>query len=340
MSATGNGTTQYMDTFPGTITPLTSAYSWGFWYKPGAAAAMATPHKQPFTIINTAGGTPTLYQCGFLWQHSSTDFWKAAMHRQADGTFKTAQIPYTPAYGAWVYVAATYDGTTLRLYYGGVLANSVAATAPSASAGDPNISVCAWNNGADDFDDSPIAEASVWSVCLTAEEVLSLAQSTPVSSVQYGSVVWYDKLNTGVATVVGPALTNSGCTLNTTYFCPTPGGVSMGGNLVTSATKYHWNTSGGIKMGGSLVASQAKYHHTMAGGISMGGDQVSSRAHYHADPTGGIAMGGNLTTSGAHFAFTTTGGIAMGGNRTRIIQPVDSGAVIVATGREPAFSTK
>jgi hypothetical protein len=88
-------------------------------------------------------------------------------------TFGTAAL----STGAWAYLAATYDGSELRLYVGGEEVSSVRQTGPIKSSGKP------LEIGGDDvygqYFDGLVDEVRVYDVALTADEIRS-DMTTPV----------------------------------------------------------------------------------------------------------------------------------------------------------------
>lgn len=337
MAAIGNASSQYLDS--STTTPLTSAYSWAFWYHPNSAPVTgAVSSKHPFSFTNSTG-TAGAYDLNFAWDHPDGATYKAAVHRNSGGTFALAQHPGTPASGAWHHVAAVFNGSTLKLYYDGVEVASVAASAPTGVAGDPEVTIQAYNKGASGFDNQAIAEHAIWSVALTAAEVLSLAQGAAVTSVQSGSIAVYNKLNTGDLTTTGPALTNHSATVNTTYFFGTDGGIAIGGANLTATTIYNWLTSGGIAIGGANLIATTVYNWTPSGGVAVGGADLVASAHYNWTPTGGIAIGGVNFLSPTVYHWTMSGGIAISADH-RISLRTPQNAYVIATGLAEAFTTK
>ncbi len=246
MAATGDGAVDYLLT-AATFSPLTSAYTWAFWYFPLAAPVTgAVTAKHAFSFTNATGSNPNGYDVNFAWDHPNAGTYKAAVHRNSGGSFALAQHPGVPASGAWYHVAGVFNGSTLKLYYDGIEVASVAAAAPPAGDGNPELTVLAYDGGgaAAAFDDASIAELAIWSVALSAAEVLRLRQGYAVTSIQSGSIVSYSKLNTGDITTTGNALTNNGAALNTSYFLGMDDGPVLGAGF-TQATDYTWTMDGG-----------------------------------------------------------------------------------------------
>lgn len=209
MAVTGNGASWYLST-GSTFSPLDASYSWAMWYYP-LAAPDTGDEQYPFSFTDSTEA----YDFHFAWNHATR--LKSAVHREAGGSYITAQHPGSPAFGGWHHVAATYDATTLKLYYDGIEVASAAAAVQTNSV-NPKLTVLAYKNGASAFDDGSVSMLALWSICLTPAEVLSLARGSPPSVVQNASIVSYNKLNTGSLTTTGNALTNHGATTNVMLF--------------------------------------------------------------------------------------------------------------------------
>ena len=172
MAAQGDGTTSYLRTST-PYAPVTAAYSWSMWMLAPNPAVNSSPSRHAFALTNSTGGTPNGYDVSFAWDHTSAAFWKSAYHKGNNGTYYQAQYPGTPLSGVWQHVAATYDGTTLTLYYHGVASANIAAVAPGASFGNPDLTICAYDNTTGYFDGA-VAEWTFWNVCLTAAQIMAL----------------------------------------------------------------------------------------------------------------------------------------------------------------------
>lgn len=245
MAATGNASSEFLVTGAFTTAP-TGAYSWSFWYLPLAAPATgAISAKQPFALTNAAG----TYDVSFAWNHPDAATYKAAYHRNSDGTYALCQYPGTPPSGSWHHVAAIFNGTsTLTLYFDGVAVNSVAASAMTLAGGNPVLTVLAWFSGG--FDDASVAQLTFWTVALQASDILSIFNGVDPTTIQNSSIISHSLLNTASITDIGPALVNYSATLNTTYFVGLSGGLAIGGADMPVKTQYNFSTSGGLAIGG------------------------------------------------------------------------------------------
>ncbi len=268
MSVFGNGTTQYLRT-AATFTPVTAAYSWGLWF-----ISVSTPNTSKdtfFFALTNSTGTANRYDVNFTWFNTSVPM--SARHRNADGTYAVATYGASPPTGSWHHLGAVFNGSTLKLYLDGVEVASVAASAPSAVLGDPELTVVAYDNTTG-FDDAEVGELAIWNVALTPTEMLSVAQGTYASAVQNAHIVSYSRLNTGDITTTGNALTNNGCGIRQAYFEGMSGGVASGGAYVGGQWVSRYTTVGGVAVGGNGTSSPITYNITMDGGVAVGGARM------------------------------------------------------------------
>lgn len=282
MAATGDGATDFLSSDPNTITAPGAAYSYAFWFY-----ALHTPDtggaSNPFSLSSGGG-----YTVRFNWDFTDTTANRAAVHATT-GSPTIARLPADPAINVWNHYVVTWDGTNLKVYLNGFLKVTEAGSNPDTGLGDPIVNILAYNNGASAFMDGSVAHACVWNVALTAAEVLSVFTATVPTGVQNGAIVFYDSLNTsGTPSPIGPALVNTGCTIDESLFeC----------------------MSGGLKLGGANTVSVYARNEVMLGGLSLGGSQTISTFAVTEAMTGGIAIGGSFplvapfTTGGPEIAI-------------------------------------
>lgn len=335
MAAIGDGSADYLRT-ASTFSPLTTAYSWAFWYLPTGAPASGGASRHAFALTNSTGSDPNGYDVSFAWDHNSASFFKSAYHKNSNGTFAQAQHPGTPASSGWHHIAAVFNGSTLKLYYDGIEVASVAAMSLSASAGNPELTVCAYDNIAGGYDNRAIAQLAIWSSALTAAQILSIALGTEANGIASGDLVSYSRLNDGDITTTGHALTNSGTTLNTTYFFGQEGGVGLGGDNASAPTSYGWTIDGGVGFGGENMVCPATYNWLTQGGVGFGGENVSSPATYNFLPTGGFAIGGPNLSSPTQYSVLMTGGIGLGGDGLDTFVMIGNGSFVMLENRGQA----
>lgn len=335
MAALGDGVGDYLRT-ASTFSTLVSAYSWAFWYLPtGAPLTGAVPSRHPFAFTNSTGATPGGYDVNFAWDHPNGSFYKSAVHRNADGSFVTAQHPGSPADTGWHHIAAVFNGTTLKLYYDGLEVASEAADPCSNVSGDPELTVCSYNN-VTGYDDQAVAEMAIWSTALTAEQIYSISQGTPASSVNSGTVISYNRLNLGDITTTGNVLTNSGTVLNQTFFDTLTGGPAIGGEAMVSTVVYNTTLSGGLAIGGTDMISKAVYNLTPSGGLALGGASMVSPITYTLTLSGGLAIGGAAMQSPAIYHDILSGGLLIGGRSMDVFVMLGNGSFVMVENRGQA----
>lgn len=330
MAITGDGASYYAAS-AGTITALGGAYTYAFWLNQPNPAANSTA-KHPFSLTEGSG----VFDINFAWDHPNAGAWKGAFHRGANLTYYTIQHPGTPATGEWHHWAVSYDGgTVLSLYYDGALVATSAVTA-AASSPNPNVTVLAYNSGASGFNDGSIADLCIWDVCLTAAQVMSIADgSAAPNSVQSGHVVQYVPLNADGDTVTGQTLTNFSGVYNGSYFTGMNGGPAVGSGA-TFQTNYGFVPSGGVAVGSGAVV-RTTYTFAPTGGVAIGSEMTGSIG-YHYTMTGGVAVGSQIAPA-TSYTVAMTGGVAVG-SRFRVEQVTTASAVVIANNRTEALTTR
>lgn len=154
-----NGSSQYLEA----SAPFTDAvYSWSMWVQ-GDTTPSLTTTQQP--LMNGTTSEPW----GFSWGHTQGSFRQAAQHRSAAGTYVSAQIVSTLSAGIWYHIAATYDGTNLKIYLNGALEATTAVSAPISATGTLRIGSAAGSGFPGRVDD-----VQVYNTALTAGEVLTI----------------------------------------------------------------------------------------------------------------------------------------------------------------------
>jgi hypothetical protein len=131
----GSGSLVYTGDRPEMQLPI---YSWSAWIR---------GDSQPVCDALGTNGQPIWNadsQFNFGWQHTGCSFNQAAAHSDGDvesaAGWKSTQIPGAAlAATTWQHIAATYDGTTLRVYGDGALQASTPHGPPIAAAGSFSI---------------------------------------------------------------------------------------------------------------------------------------------------------------------------------------------------------
>ena len=163
-----NGTSQYVS---GTPNPSTTAYSYAFWIKGTSAPSTASIVK---VLVNGTGSD----SYGFAWSHSNASFEQAAYHQNAGSTYFSAQITATLSAGVWYHVAATWDGSALRVYLNGQLQ---ATTTSVTSVVTPSGSLTLGAAAATQYFAGAINDYRSWNVALSGGAVLQLYNLSRVS---------------------------------------------------------------------------------------------------------------------------------------------------------------
>jgi outer membrane protein assembly factor BamB len=101
-------------------------YSWSMWIQGNAAPVTGVANEQPLWNANR--------QFNFSWGHFLAAFTQAAAHEDAGG-WKAAKIATALSAGTWYSVAATYDGSAIKVYLNGALEASQPAGPPLTQAG-------------------------------------------------------------------------------------------------------------------------------------------------------------------------------------------------------------
>jgi hypothetical protein len=268
MAAVGNGTTQYNRA--GTTITAPTSYTYAFWYFPLAAAGTGST-RQPVGISND--NAPALdFDATFAWSHPTGTVFKAATHRVSGSAYFRCQIVSTPPFGVWIHLAVTYDGTNLKVYLNGVLENTVACG--TQNVGNAPLITTNSYSPTTGFDNSPMAQFTMWNIALTAAEIKELAAGISGATIQTGSIISHFPMNAASDETIGPNMVNTGTTFNGTHFIGSTGGIGLGGGNFPEPIIYHETMSGGIALGGANIVPKMHYTFGMSGGIMLGGQKM------------------------------------------------------------------
>lgn len=327
MAAKGNGSSQYSRT--GTLTYPTT-YTYAFFYK-ASAAPNTTDTKIPFGMVSDEVGAYNgdVHTC-FIWSFPDSTVYKAAIHRVGGGADYRCQISGTPANGVWIHIAVVFNGTQLKVYLNGALNNTVSATTNAPPTHSPRLTVLSYD-GTVGYDDSYIAQLTVWNTVLTDAQIAELGAGIDPTTIANANIVSNFPMNADSDETVGPNFVDTGATFNATYFVGSTGGPALGGATPDITTVYTWEPTGGIALGGNM---QTTITVTTSGGIGLGGD-MQSPATYIWEATGGMAFGGNML-SPAIYTITATGGIAIGGDGLDVFVQLGNGSFVMQEGRGEA----
>jgi VCBS repeat-containing protein len=167
-----NGTSQYASVPDANSLDLTSGMTLAAWIRPGVTAAATQD------ILKKASTTGTLVNGYELSLSSAGKVFVRLNQATSTDTFRVNSTTSYPLNNtAWMHVAATYDGTTLKLYINGVLEGSVAGPAAIAINSLP-LSLGAQSD-ASRFFKGLLDDARVYSTALTATQIAALANPAP-----------------------------------------------------------------------------------------------------------------------------------------------------------------
>ena len=146
---------------------ITNAITLAAWVKPGQQATQdlvkkATSGSVDGYEVSLASGTSTM-----------KPFFRLNGSYRIDAT---TSYPYDG--NTWFHVAATYDGTTMRIYYNGVQEGSGVPGLPSIASNTVSLSIGAQNDGTRAFKGA-LDEVRVYNRALSATEIEALAAEPP-----------------------------------------------------------------------------------------------------------------------------------------------------------------
>jgi len=174
-----NGTSQYA-TVPNSasLNPST-AITLAAWVKPGKVGTQ-------YVIKKGIMGTSTTGTNGYELSLSSGGLVFFRINQATSGdTYRVNSITsYSPnvTNGAWMHIAATYDGTALRIYINGILDNTMTPAASTTISGNTlAVGIGAQSDGVSKVQGS-IDEARIYKTTLNASEIAGLAALPPVGA--------------------------------------------------------------------------------------------------------------------------------------------------------------
>jgi VCBS repeat-containing protein len=168
-----DGSTQYATVPDHASLDLTTGMTLAAWIRPGVAGTQDLIKKATNGAVN--GYELTLAQPA---SSSGPQRVFARINQVTSGdTFRVNSTQMYPTDGTWWHVAATYDGSTIRLYINGQLDASVAAPGPIATNNLP-VSIGAESSGARKYT-GLIDDARIYNTALSASEIAALAGVAP-----------------------------------------------------------------------------------------------------------------------------------------------------------------
>ncbi|MBL7796610.1 MAG: HYR domain-containing protein, partial [Saprospiraceae bacterium] len=208
------------------------------WFNPSTAADF--PALPPALIAKGAAGSPDYFMVPmFNSRKIAAGFWSGA-------SFVTVLSTTDLAQNTWYHLAATFDGTTLKMYVNGVLENTVAAAGLH-----PQVTTNALSLGLTNttqYVNGALDEVRIWNVARSCEEIRQLRNCELAGS--EGGLVAYYKFNQGFAnennstvTTLADAATGLGGANDGTLAGFTLGGLNS-----------NWVAPGGVTTGTSCPA--------------------------------------------------------------------------------------
>ena len=164
-------------------------------------------------IQNVVSKSSQAMNNGYIFPRTDNGWTSVIMYLYI-GSFRTLSAAY-PGLNAWHHVAATYDGTTMRLYINGVQAASQAQTG-TINANTNNL-VFGNQPGYSEYFGGSVDEVRVWNVARTQAQIQGNMNNTLDPATQTGLVSYYTMnqattagTNTGMTTVVDMSSENNG----------------------------------------------------------------------------------------------------------------------------------
>ena len=140
---------------------------------------------------------------GYIFPRTDNGWSSAVIYFHIAGGWRTLSAPY-PSLNAWHHLAATYDGSSIKLYINGVLSASMPQTGTITTNGNPLV--LGNQTGFAEYFGGYADEMRVWNVARTQAEIQSNMNRELNPATQTGLVSYYT-LNQGIA-----AGTNTGLT--------------------------------------------------------------------------------------------------------------------------------
>ena len=167
-----NGSFQYGTTLDETSLDIANQITLAAWIKPVAQSANPQDIVKKAVNGSVNGYELSLASTGSSWPNKPfVRFNQVA----SNDTYRVNATSLFPTDGTWMHVAATYDGTTIRLYINGIEEGSMAASIPILTNNLP-LSIGAQSDGtaASRFFQGTLDQVRVYNRALSAEEIAGL----------------------------------------------------------------------------------------------------------------------------------------------------------------------
>jgi hypothetical protein len=163
-----NGTSRYVTVPDAASLDLTTAITMAAWIRPTQVATASIMNKATFASGPTYGYELDLSSTGVPFVRLFNDT------QAAGGGRLNATIPYPTDGTTWMHVAATYDGTTIKMYINGVLNVTRASTSPIPMNSLPLVIGAPSDGLAARVFPGAIDDARLYNRALTAAEIAAL----------------------------------------------------------------------------------------------------------------------------------------------------------------------
>jgi hypothetical protein len=165
-----NGTSGYIDApSSGAIQP-SGAISISAWIKPDSTGNVNTILTKRFST------TADPYHSYELYYDPVKGRWCFAISKGLPGTLKALPAKMSYPFGSWMFIAGTYDGSSMKLYINGDLDTSMAFTG---SLGYGAVSLyMGWSGTTTDYFKGAIDDVTLYNRALTAVEIAQMKNGT------------------------------------------------------------------------------------------------------------------------------------------------------------------
>jgi hypothetical protein len=169
-------------------------------------------------IQNVVSKSSQSVNTGYIFPRTDNGWTSAIMYLHIGGSWRTLSATY-PSLNAWHHLAATYDGTTMRLYIDGVLSASQAQTGAITT----NTNVLALGNqpGYVEQFGGTVDEVRIWNVARTQAQIVAEMNRTLDPTAHANLVSYYQfnqginsGANTGLSTIIDMKNENNGTLTN------------------------------------------------------------------------------------------------------------------------------
>ena len=154
-------------------------------------------------IQNVACKSSSSPNTGYIFPRTDNGWASAIFYLYIGGSWRTLAATY-PSLNNWHHLAATYDGTTMRLYINGSLANSMAQTGTIATNSNP---LTLGNQpGTSEYFGGSVDEVRIWNVARTQAQIQN-NMNNELNPASESNLVSYYTFNQGIANGTNTGIT-------------------------------------------------------------------------------------------------------------------------------------